>query len=358
MKCFNNYIVDGSRIRRNGENIKKLLGDRVKYCAVIKANAYGCGIETACRNLKGVADYFACACIKEALEIRLFDKSTKVLILGVVDIEDLDIISNSNISISVGSIEQLEYVVSKAKKRINIHLQINTGLNRFGLRSIKEFTTALKIIDGCKFIHLEGVYSHFATKQSDRAFVHKQYLRFLQFRKRVQDRDVICHISNSYATLNCDKYRLDMVRVGYLTYGYQTNKIGNLPVVSITTRIVSILNVKRGDTIGYDRTFRAHKNIRVAVIPIGYADGLNRRLSNKFHVLIRGVRCKIIGMICMDVAMVDITEINVKIGERVVILGSDGNDEIAINDMSDVIGTSPYEVICNFRYKRMNYIVK
>lgn len=358
MKCFNDYIVNTSILRQNGKNIKSLIGDNVKYCAVVKANGYGCGIETICKSLKGVADYFACACTKEALQIRAIDNDTKILILGMVDFDDIEELAENNISISISCLDQLEELNSVLRKRINIHLQINTGLNRFGIRSLGDLRKALKIIDGNKYINLEGMYSHFATKQDDVNFINKQYFRFLQFKKRVEDRNVICHIANSYATLKDERYRLDMIRSGFLTYGYQNNSIGNKSAIKIQSKIVNILSVKKGDTIGYDRTFKASKNMKIAIVPIGYADGLSRGLSNKFYVLISGVRCPIVGRICMDVCMVDISGIECVIGERVVVLGSSGRNSITIQNMSKVLDASPYEIICNFRYNRMNYIIE
>lgn len=358
MKCFNDYIVDSSILKKNGKNIKDLIGNNVKFCAVVKANGYGAGLETVCKSLKGVADFFACACVKEALQIRTIDSDTKILILGMVDLSDIEELSQNNVSISISSLEQLTMLSGIVQQRINIHLQINTGLNRFGFRTVGEFRKALKIIDENEYIVLEGVYSHFATKQDDLKFINKQYFRFLQFKKLIENRNIILHIANSYATLKSDKYRLDMIRLGYLTYGYQENDIGNKPAVSIHSKIVNIMNVKKGDTIGYDRIFQVTKNMKIAVVPIGYADGLNRRLSNKFYVLINGRQCKIIGRICMDVCMVDVTSMDVAIGDRVVILGRDGGESITIADMAKVIDTSPYEVACNFRYTRMNYILK
>lgn len=358
MKCFNDYIVNTSILRQNGKNIKSLIGDNVKYCAVVKANGYGCGIETICKSLKGVADYFACACTKEALQIRAIDNDTKILILGMVDFDDIEELAENNISISISCLDQLEELNSVLRKRINIHLQINTGLNRFGIRSLGDLRKALKIIDGNKCINLEGMYSHFATKQDDVNFINKQYFRFLQFKKRVEDRNVICHIANSYATLKDERYRLDMIRSGFLTYGYQNNSIGNKSAIKIQSKIVNILSVKKGDTIGYDRTFKASKNMKIAIVPIGYADGLSRGLSNKFYVLISGVRCPIVGRICMDVCMVDIGGIGCVIGERVVVLGCSGRNSITIQNMSKVLEASPYEIICNFRYNRMNYIIE
>ncbi|MGN0961540.1 MAG: alanine racemase, partial [Christensenellales bacterium] len=249
MKCFNNFIVNTDNLKNNARNIKEYIGDNCKFCAVVKANAYGIGLETACKALFGIADFFACACLKEALSIRVFDKETPILILGRISKEDYKIISDNNISISVGELDSLENLSKLINSRINIHLQVNTGLNRFGFRNLNEFKKALKIISDNKLINLEGVYSHFATKKNDITFINKQFLRFLQFKKKVTKKDVIFHIANSYATIHSNKYHLNMVRNGFLLYGNINNKVGNLPILSITSQIISTIQVKKGDTI-------------------------------------------------------------------------------------------------------------
>lgn len=360
MKSFSDYIVNLNILKNNALNIKKLLGE-TKFCAIVKADAYGLGLEPVCHALFDIADYFGVANFMEAIKIRTFDKKTKVLILGVTPIEDLTLCSASGISISVSDLMELTQICDfceEYKININIHIQINTGLNRFGFKSIIDFKKALKLVDKCKYINLEGCYSHFATKSQDVAFIKRQYIRFLQFKKYVKDQSVIFHIANSFATTYDTKFRLDMVRNGFLLYGGTENKIGNKFILSIKSKIVNIMNVKKGDTIGYDRTFTVKKSMKIAVVPLGYADGLDRRLSNLFYVLIGGVKCKIIGLICMDVFMVDVSAIDARVMDEVVILGSQRCEEITINDMAECLGTSPYEVLLKLSPKRMNYILK
>lgn len=356
MKSLNDYIVNIQILKNNALNIKKHIGNTCKFCAVVKANAYGVGLETVCRSLYGIADFFACACLKEALSIRLFDKVTPILILGHVTNDSLNVVAENNISISIGDLESLKSISSIVKKRINIHLQINTGLNRFGVRTLTDFAKALKIIKNNDLICLEGVYTHFATKNNDVTFINKQFLRFMQFKNLVVDKNVIFHTSNSFATLHFKKYHLNMVRNGFLLYGYTKNNIDNKPVVRIISHVMSVMKVKKGDTIGYDRTYKAKKQMKIAIVPLGYADGYNRLLSNKGKVLIGGKFYSIVGLICMDVFMVDITNNNVKVGDKVIILGESGGKNISLYDMSEEVGTSPYEILCNFNSKRMNYI--
>lgn len=358
MKCLNDYIVDTKILKNNAKNIKEHIGKSCKFCAVVKANAYGIGLETVCKTLYGIADYFAVANLKEALSIRVFDKTTPILILGYIDNSDIKVASDNNIAISVGSYQQLKEITTH-NTPINIHIQINTGLNRFGIRTITEYKKCIKLIKEESQVKVEGVYTHFATKAQDVNFVYRQFLRFNQFRNFTINKNVIYHIANSFSTNYSKKFHLDMVRTGFLLYGYAKNVIGNKPVVTIKSQIISISNVRRGDTIGYDRTYAVEKSMKIAVVPIGYADGLNRRLSNKFDLVINNQKCRILGRICMDVVLVDISNIlDAKVGTEVLILGKSSKYQLTLKDYADNLGTSDYEVLCNFNYKRANYIIK
>jgi len=358
MKCFNDYIVDVVALRSNAQNIKNKIGKDKKFCAVVKANAYGHGLQTVCKALKDFADFFACACLKEALSIRVFDKTTSILILGHIDNDDFELASKNNISISIGSVDQINYLNEHVIEPIKIHLQVNTGMNRFGFRSLTEFNKALHIIEENNNLVLEGVYSHFSTKQNDVKFMYKQYFRFLQFKKFVKDKNVIFHLANSYGILHSDVFHFDMVRSGFLLYGHAQNNIGNKPILRITSKVISVLDCKKGDSIGYDRTYKLSKPTTIAVIPLGYADGFSRRLSNNFKVIINNKKYRVVGRICMDVFMVDVGKDNVNIGDCVIILGKSKSEEITLDDHAKNIDTSNYEVVCGFNYKRMNYVIK
>lgn len=361
MKSFNDFIVDTGVLKSNAINIKKQIGKDVKLCAVVKANAYGLGARAICSSIAGIVDFFAVASVCEGLNIRVFDKTTKIVVLGVCSVDDIAIACENNISISVSNLQKLYEICkfcSENELNCNIHLQVNSGLNRYGFCKISEFIKALKIIDLCDYVNLEGVYSHFATKSQDIRFIKKQYLRFLQFKKYIKNKHVICHIANSFATTYDSKFTLNMVRNGFLLYGGTHNSIGNKFVLTIKSQIVNVLEVNKGSSIGYDRTFVAKKRMKIAVVPMGYADGMDRRLSNGFNVLIAGQKCPIVGLICMDVFMVDISNVNAKIGDSVVILGTQGDHKITLDDFAKKMNTSPYEVLLHFNYKRMNYIVK
>lgn len=356
MKCLNDYIVNVKYLKENIKNIKSKLNKNVKLCAVVKANAYGIGAHTVCKHISELVDFFAVANLKEALSIRLYDKKTKILILGAINKDEYNECADNDISISISSINHLQDCIKNVRKKINIHFQVNTGLNRFGFRSINVFKNALKLIENNPLINLEGLYSHFATKEKDKCFIKKQFYKF-GFFKRLVSKNVICHIANSYATTLNSKFHLDMVRNGYLLYA-GNKSIGNKMILSIKSRIVNIIDVKKGDSIGYDRSFFADNKMKIAVVPIGYADGLDRGLSNNFSLLINDVKCKIVGKICMDVCMVDVSNIKCQLYDEVVVLGRQKNNEITLQDYADVLDTSPYEILLKFSYFRMNYIEK
>jgi len=351
MKCLNDYVVNIKRLRENILAIKNTLNKDTKFCAVVKANAYGVGMTTVCKNICDIVDFFAVANLKEALLIREFDKTSKVLILGVVNEDEYAECARNNISVSISSLSHLESC-KHVDLPLNIHLQINTGLNRFGFRSLTSFKKALKIIEDNKSLNLEGLYSHLATKANDKLFIKKQFYKFSMFRKLVS-KNVICHIANSYATTLSSHYHLNMVRNGFAMYVQ-----GNRSIVTIKSRIINILNVKKGDTIGYDRSFVANRKMKIAVIAIGYADGLDRHLSNNFALIVRGIRCPIVGKICMDVCMVDVSNLDISLYDEVVVLGKQKNEEISLQDYATVLDTSPYEILLKFNSFRMNYLIK
>ena len=357
MKSYTNYIVNTDILKTNAVNIKKAIGEKVKLCAIVKANAYGLGVCTIAKSLQGIVDFFAVACFKEAIMLRLYDKFTPILVLGKVSNEDLRLCSLHNISITISSLKQLDEILT-LNIPLNIHIKINTGLNRFGIQSLSEYKKLLSKLTKNAFVNIEGVFSHFATKSNDITYIKKQYYKFLQFKKVTKISNVIFHIANSFATIHDKSLHLDMVRSGFLLYGGLSNKIDNQPVLKITSQIVHVFKAKKGSSIGYDRTCVVDKNTNIGVVPVGYADGFDRRLSNNFYVLIHGKKCKIIGLVCMDCFMVDLGDFDIKEGEEVVLLGKCDGKEITLNDYANVMQTSPYEVLLGFNYARMNYIVK
>ncbi len=359
MENFNNHILNSANLINNYNKIKKHVGTNVKVCAMVKANAYGHGLKDVCIALKH-ADFFGVASCFEAKQIRKFNKQTPILIVGVTDPNNVLWCAQNNVSVTVSTFNELKlYSLICGYNKLHIHLKINSGLNRIGFDNINHFKKSLNFIKHSSNIILEGVFTHFATKGEDVEFIVNQHNRFMEFIKYVKSSNVIVHCCNSFSTIMFSKYHHSMVRCGYNLYGWQQdNKICFNPVLKITSSVVFVHNIKKGESVGYDRTFVASKNTKIAIVAMGYADGFDRRLSNKFSVLVNGEWAKVVGNICMDVFMIDVTNIkNVEVGSVVTIIGRNGGKQITPNDYAIVLDTSPYEVLLKFKTDRMNKII-
>ncbi len=336
-----------------------MLKDKVKLCAVIKANGYGVGVANLCKIIDKYVDFYAVSSVQEAKEIRDLGYVTKIILLGETPIENIEYCVENNISISIGNIDFLNAVLNTLHSTINVHLKINTGLNRYGFKSICDFKKALHLIDTNKYINLEGVFTHFATKSNDLEFINIQKHIFDDYCSLVP-KNVIKHCANSFATMLSSTYQMDMIRIGINMFGdLRDEKLPLKNVVSITSEIVAINDVKKNQTVGYDRTFTATRNSKIAVVPLGYADGIRRQIGNKFYVLVNGKKAKIVGNVCMDCFMIDVTDIkDVFIGSEVIIVGRSYNEELRLQDWAMAYNTSVYEALLTFNNKRFEPIVK
>ncbi len=337
---------------------KRLLKNNVKLCAVVKADAYGLGVANILPIISEYADFYAVANVEEAMIVRGIDGDTPVLVLAPVPIADLETCVKYNISITVDNYAYLQAISNNLHSSIKIHLKVNTGLNRFGFSSTTEFNRTLKLIQKDSKLILQGVYTHFATKGGDIEYINIQKDVFNNYIRNIP-KYVIRHCANSFATLLSSTNQMNMVRIGANMYGdIRDEKIFLKDVLTITSEIISIHSVNKGQTIGYDRTYICTRKTKIAVVPFGYADGMDRGLSNRFYVLIDGKRVPIVGRICMDCFMIDVTDIrNVYIGSKVVIIGESVNEKITVMDMAKVLNRSPYEILVNFNRKRCNTVL-
>ena len=375
MKSFSNYIINSNAIRHNFKQCKKLLTG-TKICVVVKANAYGIGANVVVKQLDDLTDYYAVACFLEAERLReLTDKP--ILTLNFVDISQIDFCVKNYISITIASLFQLQKVIkflnnkNEAQKEIiksygglKIHFAINTGMNRIGFNSINEFYQSVILLKKCSYLQLEGIFTHFYyaeslrdTEQQNRIFM--QYLNLLKLHFDMSK--IIVHAANSIAALRYKKYNYDMVRLGIVLYGGLKLKAKNnyslnfKDVVSIKSKIIAVRKIKRGDAVGYNKSFVAKKDMTIATIPLGYADGIFREFALKGKVLISGKKCKVVGNICMDMFMVDISNIEAKIFDEVVLIGNDkfGNC-ITLLEFANFCNTISYEVLTNVKRSRFN----
>lgn len=351
---FNHYIIDTKALVGNVKKIKSFLSDKTKLCAMVKADAYGHGVQNIVPYIDNFVDYFGVANVNEAKELRNCNVKSPILVVGELSFDEILWCCLNNVRLSVGSLDDACKVAEKASLPLKIHIKINTGMNRYGFNDKNEFKKAIKIISANQNIEIEGVFTHFSTKSEDREFILYQIENFYNYLKFLNLKNIIIHTSSSYAALNMPDLQFDMCRVGYYLYGAEKTILDLKPVLSIKSTLVKISNIKKGDSVGYSRTFIAKKDSVIGVVPLGYADGFDRRLSNNGYVLIDGYKAKIIGRICMDVFFVDLTGMpDVKLGDEVVIIGQSKGKRITYHEYAKWLDTSEYEIMLKFRYKRM-----
>ena len=366
-------IVSKKNLISNVESIKKLLKKNTLICAMVKADAYGHGLTEIVQVIKDEVDFFGVANLNEAIQVKKASNSSQILIVGKTD--DYLTAINNDISFSIFSLAQLQDLIQKMNnyakniilKTPKIHIKINCGMNRFGVRKLSEFIKIYKLALENDIV-VEGVFTHFSTAgQNDEIFI-KQKMKFNSFLKEIPNNQMpIIHIGGSGVIFDAGNHHpytlpdinidFNMLRVGILIYGYSpTKKVDCLKrVMRIESKVVHINSVKKGEYIGYGTNFKAKKDMKVAVVPIGYADGLLRAYSTcgklKIVKKIDGAKrvysCNIVGNICMDLTMIDVSDIeNVEVGERVIIL--DNADKMA-RDLS----TISYEILTNFSKLRV-----
>jgi alanine racemase len=327
--------------------------------AIVKANAYGHGAVEIAHALarKGIGR-FAVASLEEGITLRQAGLSTPIVVLGALFDQQLaDLVAHRLTPvISNGTIlPALAQVANSHPSPYPIHLKIETGMGRLGF-SPEELRPLLDnpLLRGA--LHVEGLMTHLADADgTDTAFTERQIGIFQAILEQVRRRGLalpLVHMANSAAIVRFPESHYSLVRPGIMLYGYHTLPVStpapNLqPVLSLHSTIAHIRTIPRGGTVSYNRTFIANRPTRIAVLPIGYADGYSRQLSNRGSVLIQGRRAPIVGLVCMDMIMVDVTDIpTVEVGETVTLIGKQGGAAIWADEVADWISTIPYEVLC------------
>ncbi len=345
----------------NFDAVRESLPENIKILAVVKANAYGHGAIGVAKFLEDKADYLAVAATDEALELRKNGVNCPILILGHIPYGDYDNIVKYNVTPTISDFYEAE-LLSKAAVKAGVtaplHIAVDTGMNRIGFKCDKNSVEEIKKIKTLPNIEIEGVFSHLAAADMlDKAYTKMQAEKFDEFIKTLSDEGVnapIKHLYNSAAIADLEK-KYDMVRQGIILYGLKPSdevEFNNIavpkPVMSMKTRVVQVKTLSAGESISYGCTYITEKETRVATLCAGYADGVTRVLSNNGEVLIRGKRAKIIGRVCMDQFMVDVTDIpEVEAGDTATIFGTDGEETISVDEIAKKANTINYEIICN-----------
>ncbi|UCZ51524.1 alanine racemase [Bacillus shivajii] len=348
-------------IYQNAQTFKRNLSERTKFMAVVKADGYGHGaVEVAKTAIAAGADALGVAFLDEALVLRKANIKVPILVLGYTPPESCEDAVLNQITITVFSddvVDELAHVTEKLNTRASVHLKVDTGMARVGVTSKEAAFSLAKKISILKNVELEGIFTHFANADSiDSTYTNTQFDKFKEVYQYLEKNNIripIKHCCNSAATMSGRKYHLDMVRVGISLYGlYPSNELKNSSyrleqAMTFKTKISAIKEASEGDFISYGCTFEMKQDGMIATIPVGYADGFSRALSNQGEVLVDGTRVPIVGRICMDQSMVDVSFMNeVFVGEEVTVFGSSNKNFISIDEIAVQMGTINYEVVC------------
>lgn len=358
-------------IRNNIMTMKNCIPEGKKLLAVIKANAYGHGAIQVAEALEDMVNYFGVAFIDEAVELRKAGVDKPILILGHTDESLFDTLIEYDITQTIYSIEQAkvlsELAVAKNKKA-KIHIKIDTGMNRIGFPCEKESVAVITEITKLPGIDAEGIYTHYYLADvADKSCANMQLSRYtdlIQWMEKAGVTFAIRHISNSAGIMEMPNDTYDMVRSGIATYGlYPSEEMDKeacilYPAMELKSHITHVKMVKKGETIGYGATYTLPEDKMIATVEVGYADGYPRALSNQGRMLVHGQFVPIVGRVCMDQTMVDVSHLSdVKVGDEVVLAGCQGENHISVEELADMSASFNYEFVCdvNRRVPRVFY---
>lgn len=356
--------INVNSLIHNYEVTRKKLPENVKILAVVKANAYGHGAVDVAKFLDDKCDFFGVACVEEALELKDNLIKTPLLILGRVFPENYQKVVELGIRIPIFTFEDAKALSDEAVrqgKTAYYHFCVDTGMSRIGFQVTEKDADVCKKIYDLPSIKAEGIFSHFATADEvDLSKTVEQRKKFKQFNNMLEKREMhipIKHINNSAGIMNFDEY-FDMCRMGIITYGlYPSENIDkNLleikPIMTWCAEVSYVKELEAGREISYGGTFKTTKTTKIATIPVGYADGYPRCLSNKGKVIINGKFARILGRVCMDQFMVDVTDIDdVKSGTQVVLVGEQDGVSLSMEEVADSAYSFNYELPCRIAHR-------
>ena len=353
--------IDLRAFRHNLQSLRNYLAPQTQIMAVVKADAYGHGAVPCARiAIDSGADYLGAGVIEEGIELRKSGINTPILILGSIfpnEVEDLVYYDLATILFNLPLAQALSKEGRKQNKIVSVHIKLDTGMNRLGV-SPKYLTTLLDQIQNLPNLKIEGISTHFSSADNEDLSVTQEQIEKFRITLAKLKNLPIVHCANTSALFRIPESHFNMVRPGLILYGSlpspSINKVfsqkGNhfQPVMQWKSQIILIKPIFKGQPISYSGSFVTRKNSLVATLPIGYADGLHRSLSNKIDVLIRGKRAPQIGNICMDMTLIDVTKIKgVEEGDEVVLFGEQEGQVIQVEEMATKGETIPYEILCN-----------
>lgn len=351
--------IDLRAIEYNYRQVRRLVGKATQIMVVVKANAYGHGTVEVSQVLERLGvNYLGVATTDEAVRLRDYGIRSPILVLGSVLPEEIGALLEKDVTFTLAGHDLLDSIDREArarKTRAKVHIKIDTGMGRIGVWHEEALNFIKNIWFGYHSIIVEGIYTHFSSAGRDDFFTNYQIESFEKLLRQLESFDVcipLRHSANSIATVDLKRSHLNLVRPGLIIYGmYPKRNFPKLiklkPAMSLKTRIVYIKDTPAGRSISYGRTYITQKPTRIATLPIGYADGYARNLSNKAEVLVRGHRVNVVGKVTMDQMMIDVGHIKrVCVGDEVVLIGKQGREEIRAEKLARLAETIAYEFVC------------
>ena len=360
-------------VEENFRRMKENVREGTEIIAVVKTDAYGHGAVPIARLVEHY-DYiwgFAVATVEEAVELRTNGIHKPILILGFTFPEDYETVAMQELRPAVfksSMAKKLSQAALRCKKTIRIHLALDTGMSRIGFADTPDSVPYIREIAGLPGLEVEGMFTHFArADEADKSNAREQLNRYLDFTSMLQRAGIsipMKHCSNSAGILELPEANLDAVRAGITIYGiYPSDEMDRVnvklqPVMELKSHIAYIKTVKAGVAVSYGGTFVTKRQTRIATIPVGYGDGYPRSLSNRGYILIHGRKARILGRVCMDQFMVDITDISAKELDEVTLLGKDEGAELSVDSLGTLSGRFPYEFVCDIGKRVPRVFVK
>jgi len=364
--------IDLDAIAYNMKNIKKLAKDK-EVIAVVKADCYGHGsLDIVPTLLENGASRLAVAVLTEGIELRNSNINAPIMILGYTPLylgEDLIKFDLEQTVYDLDYAKELSEIALNLKKKSKVHIAMDTGMGRIGFLPNEKAIKDVSEICSLKGLDVVGIFTHFSTSdEEDKEYTNEQFKKFIEFTEKLSDLGIeipLKHTSNSGAIIDMPETYLDGVRAGIILYGYYPSnevKKENLSLKPALTLKASITRVQEMDKdmyISYGKTFKTERKSLIATLPIGYADGYSRLLAKNAKVIIHGKFAPIVGRICMDQCMIDVTDIeDVKVGDKVILLGEQGNLKFNADDIAEIMGTINYEILCMLKFRIPRVYIK
>ena len=359
-------------IVKNVDNLMALTKENTGALAVVKADGYGHGDVAVAKAVAQKVTGYAVATLDEAVNLRENGVKKPILVLGYVDPFEFDILVSHEITATVFDVETAQLLADAArvqKKQAHCHIKVDTGMRRIGLEPDENGIAIVKQITALKELSADGIFTHFAASdETDKTSAEHQFKLFTDFTGRLEKEGIhftYRHCANSAAVIDMPQVDLDMVRLGIAMYGMypsdevKKEKVELFPALDLKSHITMVKEIPAGEKVSYGGTFTTTRTTKLATVSVGYGDGYPRALSSKGYVLVRGQKAPIVGRVCMDQMMVDVTDIeNVTRADIVTLIGKDGDAEITVEEIAALAGTFNYEFVCDLgkRIPRSYYL--